>query len=135
MIARISDRRKGQRAMYRKDRLEYLREHPFCQIFIFRHRLSEKQVIEENGFVEGLKVPRSTQIHHRNKADGERLLNKKFWMASSFREHDIVESNKAEARRLGLLLPVQADKSGRWGDDQQALTTDELLAVRVRREF
>ena len=131
-ISPISDRRATERRMYNRDRGEYLREHPYCQVFIYRHALSEELVIRGSGFQNGFKVPRSTQVHHRNKANGSRLLDKRWWMAAAFEQHQWVEDNKEEARKLGLLLPIQADKDGRWGADQQAVTTRELLDTRHR---
>ena len=142
-IRRISKVRSSHRRQYARDREEYLREHRVCQIFLARHRISERSLRLNSWFdlygetyvlIAGrtTRIPRATQIHHRNKARGERLLDKRWWIAASAEEHEWVESNKDEARELGLLLPIQADEQGRWGSDQQALVTEELIESRAR---
>ena len=122
--------------MYAKDRAEYLAAHPFCQIFMARNRINERDVLDlysgwdsSMGYIpyRGFRIPFANQIHHRNKAHGERLLDKRWWMACCREEHEWVENHKSEARRMTLLLPIQADKEGNWGAGQQALTTPELL--------
>jgi hypothetical protein len=144
-IRSVSRARARDRSMYRRDVGEYLRDHPFCQIFLARNRISEANLALNSWadlagrryvLVGGrtTEIPRAAQIHHRNKRHGERLLDKRFWMAASAREHEWVEAHKAEARELGLLLPIQADAQGRWGDGNQALTTSELIEARARGE-
>lgn len=138
-LKRITKERSGQRRMYNKDCFEYLLAHPFCQIYLARYRIDEESVIalskeSQSGiiFINGQLVPRATQIHHRNKARGERLLDKRWWMSACDLEHNWVETHKEEARKLGLLLPIQADAHGRWGAGQQALTTYELIRSLAR---
>lgn len=133
-IARISKSRRADRSMYSRDRAEYLRDHPFCEIYIARYGLDPKTVFSNNGVVGGFKVPRSNQIHHRNKTNGPRLLDKRFWMAASGKQHRWAEDNKDDARAIGILLPIQADIQGRWGNAQQGLTTPELLLHRIGSE-
>lgn len=130
-IARISKHRSSQRQTYTKNRTSYLREHPYCMIFIFRHQLNEEDVIANYGYSGGRKVPRSNQIHHRGKSVGEMLNDERWWMACSFPEHDWVENHKNIARELGLLLPIQANSEGRWGAGNQAWTTPELMFRRA----
>jgi hypothetical protein len=131
-IVRISKARSADRRTYAKDREDYLAEHPWCQIFIARRGLNEAEAIAKNGYSHGKKIPRATQIHHRNKSRGDRLLDKLWWMSACAEEHEWVENNKTEAREIGLLLPIQSDDKGRWGAGNQALTTTALIAVRFR---
>ena len=130
-IRRKSPRREREDRMYARDRGEYLREHPYCQIAIFLAGASEVTVIEGRGYYNGMRFPVSTQIHHRNKSSGPRKLDKRFWVAAASDRHRWVEDHKGDARELGLLLPIQADAEGRWGDGNQALTTEELLKKRA----
>lgn len=133
-IARISNDRRSERAMYNADRAEYLRDHPYCEIYIARYGLDPKAVFANNGVAAGFRVPRSNQIHHRNKTNGPRLLDKRFWMAASAKYHRWAEEHKDDARAIGILLPIQADIHGRWGNAQQGLTTPELLLHRIGSE-
>lgn len=131
-IPTIRKERAAERRMYNKDRDEYLKAHPYCQIFIAQNRLNEEEVISAEGFLRGLCIPLATQIHHRNKTNGPRLLDKRWWMSACHEEHQYVENHKEESRKIGLLLPIQADAQGKWGAGCQALVTRDLLAVRAR---
>jgi hypothetical protein len=113
-----------------------LLRHPYCQIFIVRHGLDEREVIERRGLctrtIQGkdhfFSVPRSTEIHHRNKRTGARKNDQRFWMAASRAQHEWAEENKTAARSCGISLPINADADGRWGDGSTfALTTPELM--------
>lgn len=128
----VSDRRKIERAEYRRERLAYLALHPYCQIFIARHELSESAVLAASGRIDGIMVPIAKEIHHRNKADGLRLIDKRWWMAASRSGHEWVERHKDDARALGYLLPINADIDGRWGDGNQALTTHQFMHAHAR---
>ncbi len=121
---------------YLQDKAVYLAAHPFCQIHIAIFGLDEALVIERGGKVSAggqWFVPRSTDIHHRNKRDGERLLDQRWWISCCRENHDLVERCKAWARDNGLLLPIQADSEGRWGTANQALTTPEFLVFRIKK--
>lgn len=128
-----SVKRAAQSRKYNVEKALYLQEHPFCQIFIARHGLDEDEVKRENGLLRRgghtIVVPIATQIHHRNKRDGERLLDQRWWMSACQMQHDYVEANKSRSRELGLLLPIQADADGCWGAGQSALPTPEFLRV------
>lgn len=136
-ISNVSSRRKTERAEYTREAARYLALHPYCQIFIFRHELSEEAVLRGKGQLvymgKTIRVPRASQIHHRNKRDGARLLDQRWWMSASAIEHDWVEHHKDVARALGLLLPINATIDGTWGDGQRALETPALMAKKARR--
>ncbi len=133
---RRSPHRSAESKIYNRDAAFYLAKHPFCQIWIARHRLDEDVVIAQRGLVVirnavGARhtdcAPRATEIHHRNKRDGLRLLDQRWWMAVSRREHDWAENNKTEARLVGFLLPINASIDGTWGDGERALPTPEFM--------
>ncbi len=131
-IPRITDERAAQRRLYNLRRLRYLAEHPFCQIVIACRGLDEAAVIAGKGWVSGFKVPRANQIHHRNKARHERLLDERWWMSASVDGHNYVEMHKRWARENGFLLPMQADADGRWGSGNQALETPAFMASQIK---
>ena len=136
-MKRISTRRRKQRSRYSRQEEACLIAHPFDQVWIAVHGLSEALVIEVDGFVtiEGrlMKCPRSDQVHHRNKCCHGRLTDERWWMATSRESHERIEHRKAWAREEGYLLPIQADADGKWGEGNQALTTPELLASKERK--
>ena len=130
----ISKRRASQRAAYRRSEAIFLEAHPYCQVTIFRWSLNEAQVIADNGTgwigthnIHAVHVPRATQVHHRNKARGIRLLDERWWMATCAGQHDAIEREKGWAREVGLLLPFEADENGQLPDGTICQTTDELL--------
>lgn len=137
-IARVTPERADERREYNRLREEYLRAHPYCQIWIAERGLDEAEVIATLGYAttgfsfwKGERVPLSTQIHHRNKCRRARLTDFRFVMAASQKWHDEVENRKSWARDRGYLFPIQADENGRWGAGNQGLTTPELMASRV----
>lgn len=130
---------------YARARAAHLAEHPLCQIAIFRAGLSESDVLAEAsraGFDArfsygiilrcGRLIRTATEIHHRNKRTGPRRADRRWFMSACQDEHEWVEKNKGKARELGLLLPIQADSEGHWGDGYKALTTDELMKIASR---
>ena len=135
-IPRQSSRRKVEQRQYAKQRAAYLIAHPYCQAWIAMHGMDENDVVANSGYQKycdyGHLVPRSTSIHHRNKRTGSRLLDERWWMAVCDYSHHEIEERKEWARQEGYLLPIQADKDGRWGAVNQALTTPELMASKIR---
>lgn len=127
--------------LYARDVARYLEQHPFCQIWLARHEADEEMIVSawrvggspETWEFRGARIPRSTEVHHRNKRDGTRLRDQRWWMAASREQHDWVEEHKDDARALGYLLPIQADKNGRWGDGQQAIETPAFMKLKARR--
>ena len=131
-MRRVSKVRARQRRAYGEARKRYLAEHPYCQITIFLHSLDEADTIKNGGHSsKGIIIPKATQIHHRNKCNGPRLLDERWWISSCDDEHWHVENHKDWARQNGLLVPIQADPDGRWGAGNQALQTSDLLRVRA----
>lgn len=136
-IPRITLERAAQRRLYRIRVKRYLAEHPFDQIEIALLGLNEAKLIEAAGCYRDAngtsrRIARSTQIHHRNKADHTRLLDERWWLATNATSHYRVENNKDWARELGLLFPFQADRDGCWGDGNQALETPAFMASMVK---
>ena len=127
-MKRRSAKRARQTGIYVREEEKFLEAHPFCQAWIFNERLDERFVLASGGIVEGVMVPRSTEVHHRNKKDGDRLLDQRWWLAVCRTQHDWIENHKNLARESGLLLPIQADKDGKWGSGNQGLTTEQLMA-------
>lgn len=136
-LASVSERRQTQKSEYTREAARYLAEHPYCQIFCFRHELDERAVIKSRGVLvfsgKTIEVPRSEEIHHRNKRDGVRLLDKRYWMAACREQHDWVEDHKDVSRALGLLLPINARPDGMLADGSHAIATPELMAKKARR--
>jgi hypothetical protein len=135
-ISPISAAKAKESAEYRRKAAWYLARHPYCQLVIFLLGLDEGAVINNRGLlaIEGRRVlvPPADDVHHRNKRCSERrLLDERFWISASRGVHDWVEAHKDLARELGLLLPIQADEDGRWGDGNVGLHTPELLARRA----
>lgn len=132
-LRRSSSKRAKQNAAYLRALIFYLGRHPYCQCWIARHEIDEHAVIGNHGFFHGKAVPYANSIHHRNKRDGERLLDERWWMAICDEQHRWIEAHKEEARLLGYLLPIQANSEGQWGIGNQALTTPEFMASKARR--
>lgn len=150
-VRRISSSRQIDRRIYNRRRKAYIEAHPFCQIYIAQHRLNEAEVIRNNGTaaihtkcsksatrlygvtdgVYTIQVPLANQIHHRNKADHERLLLEDYWMSAGTVGHRWAEDHKDEARKIGVLCPINARPDGSLPDGQRCLTTPELLEARV----
>lgn len=143
-IARVSKRRRKERAEYRDVNTEYLAAHPLCQLMIAVYRLDERQVLAAYreyhfegarcGFhFAGKYIPHATQVHHRNKCNGVRLTDERWFTSASEEMHRQVEDNKGWARKEGFLLPFEADPDGRLPNGEQCLTTAEWLISRSSR--
>lgn len=123
--------------VYAELRRAYLEEHPLCQATIFEHGLEEASAIVAyqikdcpGDFIRyaGHTIPRATEIHHRNKSNGRRKIDERFWLAVCLEMHERIEENKRWARGFGLLLPINADPEGRAAGVQHP-TTPGLLAA------
>ena len=134
-ISTIGLERSRELDEYSRRRKAYLAEHPLCQIFIARNRLSEGDLIRALKTVAILHPPvglqYATEIHHRNKRNGRRLNIERFWMACCREQHEWVESHKDEARKLGLLCPINADPEGVMPNGSVCLPTSELIIRRA----
>lgn len=133
-MRRVSKRRAKERRGYRTQEEIYLGLHPFDMIVIAMLGMKEETVIANGGQydLDGQRkiVPRSTQVHHRNKARGARLNDERWWMATSGESHDLVEHNKGWGRWEGYLLPMNANPDGQWPSGNgiaTAWTTDQLM--------
>lgn len=134
-LPRTTRLRAQQRRQYNQMKPAYLAAHPYCQITICRLGLNEARVIElEGAFMlrggEVRQVPPATELHHRNKANGIRLINFDYIMSACPAAHDWEERKKSEARRLGILCPINCKSDGTMPDGTKQPTTPELLAQR-----
>ena len=133
----------AERRAYGPAARSYLKAHPYCQVTIAIQRLNEAEVIAGNGSQtrrvefhgqparETWTIPPATEIHHRNRRNGPRLNRQEFWMSASPSAHRWVEQNPGEARRIGLLCPINAQPDGGMPDGTRCLTTSELLRSRA----
>lgn len=141
-LRRRSKKRVAQSSVYALVKAEHLAKHPLDQIFMAKHRIDERKALEllsrcshidisELRF-EGFSIPFADQIHHRNKCNGERLIRKEFFMSTAIESHGWAENNKGEARKIGVLCPINAKPDGTMPDGSRCLTTDELMRVRCQ---
>lgn len=102
----MSDRRCRQSSLYLYRVKEFLLRHPYCQVWLAEHKLSEGAV--QNGLVQladgsVARPPLATEVHHRNKRRGSDLLDQAEWLAVSREAHERIEGNKTWARAKGYL--------------------------------
>lgn len=83
-----SDKRKNQLQEYSKQRKRYLASHPRCQ-------------------VDGCNQV-AVEIHHKQKRDGDRLLNESLWMPVCKGCHRQITVNPQWAYEMGYLLKINA---------------------------
>lgn len=147
-IRRMSAKRAAESKAYTFARSQFLAEHPLCQVTLREAGIPEevalnawRHVINERGGVSpvGLRIfwdgkivaiSRSHQIHHRNKRNGTRLTDARWFLAVSLVKHDEIENNKTWARTRGYLLDISADPDGFTPAGVQALTTHELMLAK-----
>jgi hypothetical protein len=117
-MKRVSDKRRKQNAEYLKVRSAYLKEHPYCEVWLAENNLTKEQVDAENGYAEILvscqagclteprmvKVPRSTEIHHKKGRVGALLCNTEHFMAVCRANHQILHARPSKAREKGFIL-------------------------------
>jgi hypothetical protein len=108
MLRRATDLRHHQNGLYLYCRKLFLAAHPYCQLFLAERGISEAEAFRRGGIIplNGVptSIPLATQVHHRDKRRGARLLDERFWMAISPWGHDQIELNKSWARERGYLL-------------------------------
>lgn len=106
-LRRISLRRSQELAIYWPRRELFLARHPYCQLWLAEHGMAEAEASAFEGWVivggRLWRVPRSRQVHHRDKRRGNRLLDETEWMAISPAGHDRLENHKTWARASGYL--------------------------------
>jgi len=121
-IRKVSKRRQGANHEYSKRRKAFLALHPWCQIWMKRNGVSEKDVLEthamfgDRGFVSGNMrfgamisadvytiglIPLATDIHHAKAPRCKYLNDESTWFAASRNEHEWLHAHPSEARRLG----------------------------------
>jgi hypothetical protein len=109
-LARVSLRRLQELALYWERRRRFLREHPFCEFWLACRGVTQAEAIAARGWVcrHGVwrRAPRSSEVHHRDKRRGGRLLDETQWLAVSRRAHRFIEEHKGAARALGFLRPI-----------------------------
>ena len=110
-LRRISARRQEELRLYPARRARFLRDHPYCQLWLAEHGVPEERAVRLAGVlrtgqkIPPVRVPRSAMVHHRNKRRHDRLLDEQFWMAVSWAGHREIEDHKEWARVRGYLLP------------------------------
>ncbi len=114
-LRRVSPKRILRLRSYYTRALAFLAAHPYCQVWLREHGLTEQDAIAGKGFVKLSRVvgttmvlwdspvPKSEEVHHTNKRRGARLLEEADWLAVSAAAHDRIEANKAWAREQGYL--------------------------------
>ena len=142
---RISRRRRAERAVYNPRKAAFFREHPFCMFWLMQRGISpeeEREIVHtyrhECGIlgrftINGETPPLATQLHHRNKGRGERLIDMRWCMTTTDAAHDWIEDHKTWAREEGYLLPLEADEDGKLPNGTTCLTTTELMAEKAAK--
>lgn len=116
-IKRVSDKRRKQMGEYMKVRNEYLRQHPYCEVWLAEHGVSEEQVIADDGYAEivvscptgcltqsrMVKVPRSTEVHHVAGRIGKLLCDADNFLAVCRDSHNMIHRMPSWARQNGFL--------------------------------
>ena len=136
-LARQSTKRAKETNSYRRIAAAYLNAHPICQIWIARMGFKESEVLQDYcdfgcTFYRGLLAPKATQIHHRNKRNGVRLCDTRWFMSACDHEHDQVENRKAWAREQGFLLDISADPDGMTPAGVRGLETPDLMRLKEK---
>jgi len=94
---------------YRERQRRFLREHPFCEFWLACRGATQAEAIAARGWVRcnGVwrRALRSSEVHHRDKRRGNRLLDETQWLAVSRRSHRWIEEHKRAARESGFLRP------------------------------
>lgn len=80
-------KRQKQEKEYSSLRKDFLEEHPYCQIAI-----------------PGICAHRSTEIHHTNDRNGDKLNDVTYWLAVDRACHNWVHLHPKQARALGYLI-------------------------------
>ena len=132
----VSAKRASERTRYRSEAKIFLFLNPISQLWLLangwrksaprEYKRGDEWATAEALLYKGAVA--STQVHHRNKCRGARLLDQRWWMAVGTGNHQWIEDNKQVARARGWLLPLEADAAGRLPDGTVCQTTDELLS-------
>lgn len=88
-MKRVSDRQRKRLAEYSKLKREYLKQHPFCEVYPDRP---------------------ATEIHHCRGRISSLLCDTRYWLAVSRVGHAFIHLNPEWARQEGWLC-----EKGKWG--------------------
>ncbi len=107
-LRRLSPRRLLETDLYRFRARQFLLKHPYCQVWLAEHALTETTLIATGGTITRpdqppLIAPLATQVHHRNKRRGADLLDETEWLAVSASAHTHLETHKSWARARSYL--------------------------------
>lgn len=91
-LRHASFKKARENRLYSKLRLEFLKEHPFCQVHTIR-------------MIGGMEP--SEDIHHSRGRGNKLLTDTRFFLATCRVCHDWIHANGKEARRLGLLASAK----------------------------
>lgn len=106
-IRKVSVKRSSQLREYFAARERYLADHPICMVWLAENGFSNNQVLLDSSSVmtfHTMGAPAATEVHHKDKRRGARLLDQMHWMAVCRFNHNRIENNKAWARANGFLL-------------------------------
>ena len=114
-IRKMSPKRRIESRLYYVKRLDFLEAHPFCQVWLDDHGMSQTEAEHFSGCSLGdpaggaclgkspTTIPRSTDIHHKAGRSGENYLDETTWMAVSRQNHDKIHKHPKWARERGYL--------------------------------
>lgn len=91
-LRRQSTKRAAQQRLYTRLRLDYLEQHPDCQI----------------GPLRGLPAHQATDIHHQRGRIQGLLCDTRHWLSCCRECHEFCHSSPREARRIGALSSANA---------------------------
>jgi hypothetical protein len=103
-MSRISRLRRIQREIYDKQRRDFLREHPRCEVRV--SMLTGEPVHRHSKEIGTVQCKRSaTQVHHV-RGRGRWYLDKQYWLAVEQRHHAWITSHGKLAEVLGYIERV-----------------------------
>jgi hypothetical protein len=104
----VSKGRAKQLREYSVKRRAFLKAHPWCQIWLRRHYMTEEHANAYNGWfaimANLVRCPRSCDVHHSKGRTGKNYLDETTWVAASREEHEWAHRHPSQARALGLLV-------------------------------
>lgn len=83
----ISDSLKEANKIYKVEKEKYMKEHPMCEAGIICKHKTESQ-----------------DIHHKKGRNGDLLTDINFFLAVCRKDHEWIENNPIEAKKLGFSL-------------------------------
>lgn len=111
-IKPVSDRRRGELAVYRLKRAAFLHDRPICGVWLKENGIEWVEPRLYRGIhsghvwdVESLRgrgAPAATEVHHMGKRRGAALNDESKWLAVCRKNHERIEGNLAWARANGF---------------------------------